>query len=328
MTRIAVIGAGQWGLNHVRVFNEVGALGAVCETDSQRASRARNHYPNTPILSSLDQVLKDPNLRAVVIATPAESHYRIARECLLGGKDAFVEKPLALSLPEGQELVRLAAAEKRILMVGHLLQYHPAFVKLTELVRGGELGKIEYIYSNRLNFGKFRVEENILWSFAPHDISMILALLGEMPEEVTAHGASYLNHAIADVTVTNFRFRSGVQAHIFVSWLHPFKEQKLVVVGDRRMAVFNDTGPGEKLLTYGHKVNWVNRVPSAQKAESESVSVEMREPLKEECLHFLECVESRQVPRTDGREGLRVLQVLSACQESLELGGKNILLNS
>jgi len=210
----------------------------------------------------------------------------------------------------------------RILMVGHLLQYHPAFVRLRELVRNGELGKIQYLYSNRLNFGKIRVVENILWSFAPHDISMMLALVGEMPEEVSAHGANYLNDSIADVTVTNLKFPGGVNAHIFVSWLHPFKEQKLVVVGNLKMAVFNDTSPSEKLLLYPHKINWVGKVPNAQRAEGEPIPFEASEPLKGECLHFLQCVETRRKPRTDGEEGLRVLEVLTACQQSLDRGGE------
>jgi UDP-2-acetamido-3-amino-2,3-dideoxy-glucuronate N-acetyltransferase len=212
-------------------------------------------------------------------------------------------------------------------MVGHILHYHQAVIKLKELVGEGELGKIQYLYSNRLNIGKIRAEENILWSFAPHDISVILMLLGEMPETVCATGGSYLQHQIPDTTLTTLDFPSGVKAHIFVSWLHPFKEQKLVVVGEKKMAVFDDVSQ-EKLLLYPHKIEWLQRVPVAAKAEAECVEIEMEEPLKAECQHFLECVTKGMTPRTDGREGLRVLQVLEASQESLNQDGCKILLDS
>ena len=211
-------------------------------------------------------------------------------------------------------------------MVGHILQYHPAVTKLKELVDAGELGKIQYLYSNRLNIGKIRAEENILWSFAPHDISVILMLLGERPETVYASGGSYLQHQIPDTTLTTLDFPSGVKAHIFVSWLHPFKEQKLVVVGDKKMAVFDDVSQ-EKLLLYPHKIEWLHRIPVAAKAESEIVEIEMDEPLRAECRHFLQCVAEGTTPTTDGREGLSVLQVLEASQESLNQDGCKIRLD-
>ncbi len=210
-------------------------------------------------------------------------------------------------------------------MVGHILHYHPAVRKLKELIDNGQLGKIQYLYSNRLNIGKIRAEENILWSFAPHDISIILMLLGEMPETVYATGGSYLQHQIPDTTLTTLDFPSGVKAHIFVSWLHPFKEQKLVVVGDKKMAVFNDVSE-KKLQLYPHKIEWLQRIPVAAKADAEDVPVEGEEPLKAECQHFLDCVASGDAPRTDGREGLRVLRTLQASEESLNRKGCKISL--
>ena len=204
-------------------------------------------------------------------------------------------------------------------MTGHLLWYHPVVLKLKEMIRKGELGRIRYIYSNRLNLGKLRREENVLWSFAPHDISVILGLIGEMPQSVQAQGGNYLHQQIADTTVTMLDFPSGIKAHIFVSWLHPFKEQKLVVVGERQMAVFDDTLPWpQKLIAYPHSVEWSDNIPIAHKAEGHAVSVEEDEPLRAECVHFLECIEKRERPRTDGNEGLRVLQILNYCQEALE----------
>ena len=205
-----------------------------------------------------------------------------------------------------------------MLMVGHLLWYHPAVLKLKQLIEDGELGRIQYIYSNRLNLGKIRREENILWSFAPHDISVILGLVGEMPNAINAQGGNYLHDGIADVTVSLLSFSSGVRAHIFVSWLHPYKEQKLIVVGDRRMAVFDDLEPENKLLLYPHAINWKNHQPVPTRAQAHPVGIESVEPLREECRHFLQCIQTRQTPRTDGIEGLRVLTVLQQCQETLQ----------
>jgi UDP-2-acetamido-3-amino-2,3-dideoxy-glucuronate N-acetyltransferase len=270
----------------------------------------------------LDAFLSMPELRAVAIAAPAAQHFPIARQALLAGKDVFVEKPLALSVDEGQELIELAAHFKRVLMVGHLLQYHPAVLELKRLIAGGELGRIQYVCSNRLNLGKLRTEENILWSFAPHDVSAILFLLGEFPSDIAAHGSGYLNPNIADITASHFKFPSGVQAHILVSWLHPFKEQKLVVVADRKMAVFDDTEPERKLVLYSHHIQWRDRLPVAQKAEGEVAPLPQEEPLRAECGHFLDCIRKRTKPRTDGEEGLRVLRVLQACEKSLRNGGQ------
>jgi len=230
-----------------------------------------------------------------------------------------------LRVEQGEELVELARKHSRILMVGHLLHYHPAVTELRRLVQEGDLGKVEYISSSRLNLGKVRTEEDILWSFAPHDISAILYLLNEAPKQITAQGASYLNHSVSDVTLTILSFASGVKAHVFVSWLHPYKEQKLVIVGDRKMAVFDDMEAERKLVLYPHRIEWVNRVPVARKAEGEVVSLVKQEPLRLECVHFLECVRDRRVPRTDGENGLRVLKILHAAGESIRNHGQPVL---
>jgi UDP-2-acetamido-3-amino-2,3-dideoxy-glucuronate N-acetyltransferase len=315
---VAVVGAGYWGKNLVRNFHGLNALGAICDSDSERLESFKQQYPSVKLFSAYSDVLRDRTIRAVAIATPAEAHADAVREALLAGKDVFVEKPLCLSVEEGEELVALAKKEDRILMVGHLLWYHPAVLKLKELIVAGELGRIQYIYSNRLNIGKIRREENILWSFAPHDISVILGLLNEMPESVRAQGGNYLHRQIADVTISLLSFASGVKAHIFVSWLHPFKEQKLIVVGDRKMAVFDDIEKKDKLLLYPHSIDWKNNIPIANKADAQPVELDQGEPLRTECLHFLDCVATRTRPRTDGDEGLRVLSVLHRCQKALE----------
>jgi UDP-2-acetamido-3-amino-2,3-dideoxy-glucuronate N-acetyltransferase len=319
--RVAVVGAGYWGKNLVRNFSGLGALSAVCDCNTDTLRTLGEQYPQCRTLVSYAEVLSDETIRAVAIATPAEAHANAVREALLAGKDVFVEKPLCLSVKEGEELVTLAKKQNLILMVGHLLWYHPAVLKLKELIRTGELGRIQYIYSNRLNLGKIRREENILWSFAPHDISVILGLLNETPDGVLAQGGNYLHQHIADVTISLLSFPSGVKAHIFVSWLHPFKEQKLVVVGDRKMAVFDDLEKKDKLFLYPHSIDWKDNLPIANKGDAQTVELEQGEPLRAECQHFLDCVATRTKPRTDGEEGLRVLSVLQRCQEALEQAG-------
>jgi UDP-2-acetamido-3-amino-2,3-dideoxy-glucuronate N-acetyltransferase len=317
---IACVGAGSWGRNLVRTFTDLGVLSWVCDLNPGIRADVEAAFPAVRTTGSFDDILNDASVTAVVLATPAETHAALARQALLAGRDVFVEKPLALSLHEAEELAGLAARGNRVLMVGHLLWYHPAVLKLKALIDSGELGRIQYIYSNRLNLGRIRREENILWSFAPHDISVILGLAGEMPHAIDAFGGNYLREQIADVTVSLLAFPSGVKAHVFVSWLHPYKEQKLIVVGDRKMAVFNDMEAHDKLVLYPHTINWNNQLPVPARADAQVVVIENAEPLRNECLHFLDCVRTRQTPRTDAREAIRVLTVLDGCQRSLEAG--------
>src|SRR5262252_6138420 len=317
---VAVVGCGYWGRNLVRNFWELGGLTAVCDVDTARLAEMQRYY-SALTAQSFEEVLTMPQVSAVAIAAPAAQHFSLAKKALLAGKDAFVEKPLALRVEQGEELVELAQKHARVLMVGHLLHYHPAVTVLRRLVQEGELGKVEYISSSRLNLGKLRTEENILWSFAPHDISAILYLLGESPVRVSAHGGSYLNPQIFDTTLTTCEFRSGVKAHIFVSWLHPFKEQKLAIVGSKKMAVFDDVEPEHKLTLYSHRIDWLDRMPVAHRDNGQVVPLPREEPLRRECEHFLDCVRTRQAPRTDGESGVQVLEVLEACEHSLRQRG-------
>lgn len=323
---IAVLGCGYWGQNLVRNFEQLGALAMVCDPSEAGRTRAKELSPTATIVDRFDAVFKDPSISGVVIATPAETHSQLATEAIKNGKDVFVEKPLALNYKEGLGMAAVAHAHKRILMVGHLLEYHPAILKLREMISRGDLGKVNYIYSNRVNFGKVRVEENALWSFAPHDIAVILRLVGELPIEVTCVGGSYLTPNLADVTVSCLHFASGRRAHIFVSWLNPFKEQKLVIFGDKQMAVFNDGIPDKKLALYDQHVEFDNRRPILQKGETKFVDLPAEEPLRRECQHFLDCIESRQAPLTDAQSGVNVLKVLQACQISLQLNGRPVIL--
>ncbi len=315
--KIAVVGAGYWGKNLIRDFYELEVLNSICDIRKELKKTYQNQYPNISFTSSFSDILSNPSVKAVVIATPEETHYHLVKKALFADKDVFVEKPLALRLKEGEDLAEIVQKQKKILMVGHILHYHPAVNKLKQLIDQGELGEIQYIYSNRLNIGGMRDKINALWNFAPHDISTILFLLDEFPEAVFSTGGSYLQQKIFDVTLICMNFARGVKAHIFVSWLHPFKEQKLVVVGSKKMAVFDDVSK-KKLLIYPHKIEWLKKVPVARKANSETVPFQMEEPLKLECQHFLDCIEKRLTPKTDIKEGLQVLRVLQASQESLE----------
>jgi UDP-2-acetamido-3-amino-2,3-dideoxy-glucuronate N-acetyltransferase len=324
MPKVAVVGCGHWGRNLVRNYHRLGALGAVIDANPVRAQEhaAQAGVPALTFEAALDRA----EMVAVALATPAETHAPMALQALAAGKHVFVEKPLALSVDQGQSVVERAAAANRVFMVGHLLRYHPAFEQLQRVIAGGRLGRLQYIYSNRLNLGRIRREENVFWSFAPHDISMILALAGEMPERVWAVGSCYLHKTLADVTTTHLAFANGINAHVFVSWLHPFKEQKLVVVGDAGMAVLDDGMPWpEKLVVYPHRIAWKEGLPTPARAEAEPVALHHQaEPLEVECRHFLDCVRTGERPRTDGVEGLRVLEVLEAAERSMrEAAGPN-----
>ena len=315
--RVAVVGCGGWGRNLVRNFAELGALAAIVDANAATANELAAKYGCRT--SSFDAVLADPAIDAVVIAAPAAQHYALAKQALLAGKHTYVEKPLALELEQARELCALAEQRDRRLMVGHLLQYHPVFLELKRLVRDGKLGRLQYLYSNRLNLGKIRREEDIMWSFAPHDISMILSLVGAEPVSVDAKGSYHLHKSIADVTTMHLSFPAGESAHVFVSWLHPFKEQKLVLVGSEAMAVFDDGQEwGSKLLLYPHRVAWKDQIPLAAKAEATPVAVAQAEPLRQECQHFLDCVATGATPRTDGHEGVRVLRVLAKATRALQ----------
>ena len=313
---MAVIGCGYWGRNLVRNFSDLGALAAVCDSDPELARQFGGQYRvGTP---AFEEVLRDPGLDAVAIATPAVTHSAFARQALAAGKHVFVEKPVALDVDAAEALNTMAQQQGRVLMVGHLLQYHPAFIRLKELVVQGELGRLRHIYSHRLNLGKVRREENILWSFAPHDVSMILSLVGDEPDSVSAVGSFFLHSQVADVTTTHMAFPGGENAHVFVSWLHPYKEQKLVVVGDDGMAVFDDTLQWEqKLLIYRHRIVWKNSLPTPDKAEGEAIAVTPAEPLRQELAHFLDCIAGKANCRTDGSEGIRVLKVLQASEQDI-----------
>jgi UDP-2-acetamido-3-amino-2,3-dideoxy-glucuronate N-acetyltransferase len=311
---LGVVGAGYWGKNLVRNFDALDALHTVCDHHAEIKER----YPDFHTTQDFDELLAQEAITAIAISTPGHTHFELAVQALESGRDLFVEKPLCLSVAEGEQLVALAEERGRVLMVGHILQYHPAVEQLQQLVRDGELGDIHYLSAHRLNLGKICFHENALWAYAPHDISLILSLTGAQPTRVRCSGGAYLSEGIADQTATTLEFASGATGHILSSWMHPFKEHKFTVIGSKGAAVFDDTrGWSEKLALYRQPVQWADGVPTVVPVEPEFQMLEEKEPLREECAHFLRCCQERRVPRTDGAEGVRVLQVLEAAQRSL-----------
>ena len=317
---IAQVGCGYWGRNLTRNFAELGALGAVVDGDPETAAAMAAAH-GAPA-RSLDEVLADPAITGVSFATPAETHAALARKALAAGKHVFVEKPLALTAADGRSMIEDAARARRVLMVGHLLQYHPVFAALRDLVREGALGRLQYIYSNRLSLGKFRVEEDVFWSFAPHDVSMILALADSPVETVAAHGSAFVTAGVTDVAMCQLGFASGLRAHVFTSWSHPFKEQRLVAIGEEGMAVFEDSHPewGRKLAIYRHRIDRGGPVPIPTAVAPEYPTIAPGEPLKDECREFIASIAEGRQPRTDAAEGLAVLEVLERASAAMKDG--------
>jgi predicted dehydrogenase len=331
MVGIAVVGAGAWGKNHIRVFSEIPGvrLKYICDKDHSKLDLLQKSYPHSMMLEEIGPILNDSEIRGVVIASSAISHFPIAREALLAGKDVLVEKPMAFNTKEAQQLVRLAKEKERILMVGHLLIYHPVVDRLKEMVQSGELGTIHYIYTQRVNLGVIRQDENSLWSFAPHDLSVILYLLEEKPTVVSAHGESYIQKEIEDVVFLTLRFRDGKIANIHMSWLDPHKIRKITIVGSKKMVVFDDMEASEKLKIYDKGVKNLSydtygEYLSLRFGDITIPSIKMVEPLRVEAEHFIHCIESRGKPKTGGEDGLEVVKILVSAQESLKNKGRPV----
>jgi UDP-2-acetamido-3-amino-2,3-dideoxy-glucuronate N-acetyltransferase len=314
---VAVIGTGSWGRNLVRTFAELGALRAVCDSDPAVLAVQPNgtvrHY------SRVEDCLRDANVSAVAIATPAVSHSELVRSALQAGKDVFVEKPLALTVRDGRELVRYATNSNRVLMVGNVLRFHPAVGKLKDMIDAGELGRVEYVCSSSPSIDGLRAEESILWSFAPHEVSVILGLLGELPTAASCQGGDYVGRGVSDVTISQFQFAGGASAQVFVSRLRPFREQRLVVVGSDKMAVFDESAP-DRLVVYPRR-DCKYPVSTAEETPGEPVPIDATKPMKVECQAFLTSLDSRRPPISDGSEELQVLEVLEACACSLSNDG-------
>jgi len=324
MVGIAVVGAGAWGKNHIRVFSEIPNvhLKYICDSDPSRLTKLQKSYPQSKRVEKVAPLLQDPEIKGIVIASSAISHFPLAKESLLSGKDVLVEKPLALNVRDGDELVRIAEEKSRILMVGHLLVYHPVVDRLKEMIASEALGRIHYIYTQRVNLGVIRQDENALWSFAPHDLSVILELLNERPVVVSAHGESYIQKNIEDVVFLSLHFSDGKMANIHLSWLDPHKVRKITIVGAKKMVVFDDMEASEKLKIYDKGVGSLSydsygEYLSLRFGDITIPNIKMVEPLRAEAEHFIRCIESREKPKTGGRDGLEVVKILVAAQKSL-----------
>jgi predicted dehydrogenase len=320
---LGVVGLGYWGPNLARnVASTQGAqLSWCCDADAQTRERLASSFKDTRFTGSLDELLADPDLDGVLLATPVRTHAQLAVRVLEAGKHCFVEKPLALSVADAEGVVEAARSTGRILMVGHLLEYHPGVRRLAEIVRAGELGTVHYIYTNRLNLGQLRAYENALWSLGAHDVSVVLALAGEEPYELDARGECYMRAGIEDVVFAYLRFRSGLAAQLHLSWLDPHKERRLTVVGSRRMATFDDMELERKLTIYDKGFDesaesWGEYITRSGDATSPRIA--NAEPLRLECEHFVECISSGATPRSDGESGLRVVRVLEGLQAALD----------
>ena len=325
---VAVVGAGAWGKNHIRVFSEIPnvRLKYVCDQDPSKLLSLQKTYPQTKMVEDLKPILQDSEVRGVVVASSALSHHSLSKEIMLADKDVLVEKPMALNTKDAEEMLEIAAKRKRILMVGHLLIYHPVVDRLKEMVDSGELGSVYYIYTQRVNLGVIRQDENALLSFAPHDLSVILYLLKEEPIAVTAHGESYIQKGIEDVVFLSLQFSDGKMANIHLSWLDPHKLRRVTIVGSKKMVVFDDMEASEKLKIYDKGVKNLSydtygEYLSLRFGDITIPSIKMAEPLRAEAEHFIQSIESRKEPKTSGLDGLKVVKILMAAQESLKKKG-------
>ncbi len=324
--RIGVVGLGYWGPNLARNFSAIAGceLRWLCDESQDRRDAAARAHPSARTTGELGDLLSDPELDAIALATPVLTHAQLATDVARAGKHCFVEKPLATTVADAERAVDAAAQAGRILMVGHLLEYHPAVARLKALIEGDELGRLYYVYANRLNLGQLRADENALWSLGAHDVSVVLHLVGEEPEECLAHGASYVRDGVQDVVFCYLRFPSGIVAHLHLSWLDPHKERRVTVVGAKRMATFDDMLIEGKLTVYDKGFDedtrsWGEYI--ARSGDIFSPRIANSEPLRIECEHFVQCIISGSEPRSDGASGVRVVRVLERLQQSLDSGG-------
>lgn len=330
MINIGIIGCGYWGPNLVRDFYEIDEVRIVTCADlsTDRLSAIKKRYPDVGVTNNYADIMADRSIDAVVIATPAHTHYKLAKESLLSGKHTLVEKPLAFAPAEAEELVAISEKTKKVLMVGHTFEFNPAVEKIREYLTKKELGDVYYMTSRRLNLGKIREDINAMWNLAPHDVSIFIYLLGQMPTEVRAWGASFLHDGIEDFVTATLTFPGNIIANLQVSWLDPLKVRDMVVVGSKKMVVYDDVDNEGKIKVYD---KGADKLASAQNFGEYQIKLRagdvlipklsMYEPLKKECEHFIKCIKESKVPLTDGRNGLRVVKVLTAAQESLKNGG-------
>ena len=316
--KVCVVGAGYWGKNHIRTLHELGALGGIVEANNELLERFSATYTEASIYQNLDDALDNNDFAGFTVATPSETHHEIAKKIILAGKHVLVEKPMALTIEDAEELVNLADKHAVNIMVGHVLLFHPAIIKIKELINNGKIGHLQYIYSNRLNLGEVRTEENVFWSLAPHDISIFQYFTDSFPKEIKAQGSSFLQKGIHDSTITYLKYSNGVEGHIFVSWLHPFKEHRLVVIGSEAMITFEDSVEGKPLKLYSKKFNMRSGVPEKIDGPMERIEYEKEMPLSEELKYFVEHLDGAILQIANGQHALEVTKILVEASNQLE----------
>ena len=319
--KVCVIGTGRWGKNHVRTLHELGVLGGIVESDSSRLETFRTQYPVIKLFTKINDALQE-GFDGFTVATPVETHYKIAKYLIEHKKHVLVEKPISLHVSEAKELKVLAEENHVNLMVGHVLLFHPAIRKINDLINDGKIGKLQYIYSNRLNLGAVRTEENILWSFAPHDISIFQYLIGYLPTEIVSRGGAFLQTHIHDMTMTILTYPKNVVCHIFVSWLHPFKEHRLMVIGSKGMLSFEDSSKNKELLFYEKGIDWIRGEPIKRDGQTEAIPYDKQLPLTEELRYFVNHLDGTTVEISNGQNAVDVLEILEKATESLQGGTK------
>ena len=321
MPKICVVGGGRWGQNHVRTLNELDLLGGVCDVSEESLDRFRAEYPHTPAYEDLDSALEQ-DFDGFTVATPAHTHFAIASKIMRSGYPVLVEKPLALSSQEARELQQISVETGQQLMVGHLMLFHPAIVKIKELLDEGLIGRVQYIYSNRINLGTVRTEENILWSFAPHDVSIFQYLLGTRPVEIVSRGGAFLQPNIHDTTMTILKYPDNIYCHNYVSWLHPFKEHRVVIIGSKGMLRFDDSADEKALLFYEKGIDWINGEPIKREGATEVIAYGSGQPLTEELRYFAENLDGK-ITRADAQNAIEVLEILEMASEQIS-GSTNL----
>ena len=315
---VCVIGAGYWGKNHIRTLNELGYLGGIVETNQETLNGFSEQYPDVKGYLSLDDALKNKELKGFTVATPAETHYPLAKKIMEAGKHVLVEKPLTLNIDDAENLVKLAVENNVNLMVGHVLLFHPAIRKIKALIDSGKIGKLQYMYSNRLNLGQVRTEENVFWSLAPHDISIFQYFTDTYPEEIKANGSTFLQKGIHDSTITQLQYPNSIEGHIFVSWLHPFKEHRLVVIGSEAMITFEDSMEGKPLKLYAKKYDIEQGVPEKIDGPVSLIDYEQKMALTEELQYFVDHLDQEKPAISNGQHAYEVIKILVEASKQLE----------
>ena len=311
-----VVGAGKWGMNHIRTLNELGALGAVVDQNSNLLRIIKDLYPHCDVFNDLSKALQI-NFDGYVIATPPSSHYSLGKQVINARKPVLIEKPFTLDYASAKKLNDLAKKENVKIMVGHILLFHPAFIKMKEIIDSGTIGKIQYLYSNRLNLGTFRSDENVFWSFAPHDISLFNYFLGQSPSAISSQGVDILQKNIHDITLASFKYSGNRMGHIFASWLHPFKEHRFIIVGSKGMLSFEDSANSKPLVLYDKKAEFINSIPNEKIGQNQNIKYDNNSPLKNALKHFISNIDSNDFNIASGDSAVEVIKVLEAASESL-----------